>query len=64
MTTADAGHWADVSVTEIRRTDDENVSRRKYVMTSQERGSERRASYPVATADLAAAARQRIHPGR
>ena len=33
MTTADAVHWADVSVAEIRGTEDENTGRRKYVMT-------------------------------
>jgi len=40
MTTTDAGQWADVSVTEIRRTDGD-AGQRKYMMILQERGGGR-----------------------
>jgi bifunctional DNase/RNase len=56
MTTADAVHWADVSVAEIRGTEDENTGRRKYVMTLQERGSERRVPMWIGPAEATALA--------
>lgn len=55
MTTADAVHWADVSVAEIRGTD-ENTGRRKYVMTLQERGGERRVPMWIGPAEATALA--------
>ena len=56
MTTADAVHWADVSVAEIRGTEDESTGRRKYVMTLQERGSERRVPMWIGPAEATALA--------
>jgi bifunctional DNase/RNase len=55
MTTADAVHWADVSVTEIRRADGEN-GRPRYLMTLQERGSERRVPMWIGPAEATALA--------
>jgi bifunctional DNase/RNase len=56
MTTADAVHWADVSVAEIRGTEDEDTGRRKYVMTLQERGSGRRVPMWIGPAEATALA--------
>jgi bifunctional DNase/RNase len=56
MTTADAVRWTDVSVAEIRGTDDENTGRRKYVMTLQELGSERRVPMWIGPAEATALA--------
>jgi len=56
MTTADAVHWADVSVAEIRGTEDENTGRRRSVMTLQERGSERRVPMWIGPAEATALA--------
>ncbi len=41
MTTTGAVQWADVSVTEIRRTDGEDAERRKHIMILQEHGGQR-----------------------
>jgi hypothetical protein len=42
VTATESAAWAEVSVSEIRRTEDENVLRRKYVMILAERGGDRR----------------------
>jgi hypothetical protein len=60
--------WVDALVTEIRRSEGEDLLRQKYIMilaerdgdrTPQEYGSEL-ASCPVAAAEMAAEVRQRI----
>jgi len=56
MTTTDAVQWADVSVAEIRRTDDEDVVRRKCIMILQERGGVRRLPIWIGPAEAKALA--------
>lgn len=56
MTTTDEVQWADVSVAEIRRTDGEDVRQRKYIMTLQERGSERKVPMWIGPAEATALA--------
>jgi RNA polymerase sigma factor (sigma-70 family) len=42
MTTAGATRWVDVTVSEIRRSDDDQAGRRKHIMLLQERGDPHR----------------------
>ena len=56
MTTTGAVQWADVSVSEIRRTDGENAERRKHIMILQERGGERQLPVWIGPAEATALA--------
>lgn len=56
MTTTDAVQWADVSVTEIRRAEGEDVWQRKHIMILQERGGERRLPMWIGPAEATALA--------
>jgi RNA polymerase sigma factor (sigma-70 family) len=54
--TTDAAQWTDVTVAEIRRTDGDDIRQRKYIMTLQERGGERRVPMWIGPAEATALA--------
>lgn len=56
VTTTDEVQWADVSVTEIRRAQGENIWQRKHIMILHERGGERRLPMWIGPAEATALA--------
>jgi uncharacterized protein len=56
VTTSDEVQWTDVSVAEIRRTQDEDIWQRKHVMILQERGGDRRLPIWIGPAEATALA--------
>jgi bifunctional DNase/RNase len=56
MTATDAAEWAEVTVTDIRRSRDEDHSKREHVMVLTERGSDRRLPIWIGPAEATALA--------
>jgi len=56
MTATDAAEWAEVTVTDIRRSEDEDDSKREHVMLLTERGGDRRLPIWIGPAEATALA--------